>query len=91
MGKNLAHIGKLVKPNKCVDVGTVFNRNSLHLSRLKTAPTDAFTDMSQKLPHTGFTALVSSTRVADFGGIAFGEMFQQPEGCAELAKRISRD
>ena len=37
-----AHAGKLVKPDKCVTVGAVFNRDFRHLSRLKTAPTDAF-------------------------------------------------
>ncbi len=37
-----AHAGKLVKPDKCVTVGAVFNRDFRHLSRLETAPTDAF-------------------------------------------------
>ena len=53
--KGIAHVGKLVKPYKCVAVGAVFNRDFRHLSRLKTAPTgefNLFTDMSQRCIHT---------------------------------------
>ena len=39
---SVAYVGKLMKPDKYVAVGAVFNRDFRHRSRLKTAPTDAF-------------------------------------------------
>jgi hypothetical protein len=38
----LAHVGKLVKPDSHVVVGTFCKRDFWHLSRLKTATTNAF-------------------------------------------------
>jgi len=58
----LAHVGKLAKPDKCVAVGAVFNRDFRHLSRLQTAPTDAFHLCNRYEPHH-FTNLCTQTDV----------------------------
>ena len=47
----VAHVGKLVKPDSHVVVGTFCKRDFWHLSRLKTATTNAFhqiANMSQE-------------------------------------------